>query len=161
MKIISAITFVLTIFMLISCDSPNEIETPLLFENIIEAEHFDVTEAGTKVFRNKIEWTNLWEQNWNLYNSQGEKTPPPSVDFEREMVIAIFYDSGYSGCSNWTEVIEEVYKKSGKIEIHIGSLILEELGSCRTIVYPLQMVKMEISNLPIVFNGEVPNESPR
>ncbi|MBN4080917.1 hypothetical protein JYT44_00995 [Caldithrix abyssi] len=143
-------------FMLISCDSPSEIETPLSFENMEEAKNFDVTEAGTKIFRGNVAWTGLWKHYWNVYNSQGEKTPSPSVDFEREMVIAVFYGSGYSGCSNSIEVIEDIFNKSGKIEINIGSFSLEDLGLCRTLVYPLQMVIVERSDLPVVFKGEVP-----
>ncbi|MBW8003652.1 MAG: hypothetical protein FVQ80_16850 [Planctomycetes bacterium] len=140
------------------CDSPTKPGTPIPFENIEGAGRFNVPEAGTEVIKDNAAWINLWENYWNAFNGGG-KTPPPSVDFERKMVIAIFYGAdgaAYTGCQNFVETIEDIIEKSGKIEVRIGPLTLEDLGPCDAGLYPLQMVKIERSDLPVIFTGEIP-----
>ncbi|GAH46302.1 unnamed protein product, partial [marine sediment metagenome] len=52
--------------------------------------------------------------------------------------------------------IEDIIEKSGKIEIQIRSLTIEDLGACDAVIDPLQMVEIERSDLPVIFTGEIP-----
>ena len=153
---VSLACLVLFVLVLASCESDTDTVIPIPFENIEEAGSFTVTVKGTAVFRDDAAWTDLWEQYWNVYGGQGAKTPPPRIDFEREMVIAVFYGSGFSGCSNGVEVFEDMVKTPEHIEVRVGSLPVEDLGPCDALVYPLQMAKVRRSSLPVVFTGEVP-----
>ena len=156
-RVVSLTCFVLFVLALASCGSdPVGPTVVVLFENIGEANSFVVTEPGIAVIRDDAAWKALWEEYWNTYDGQGAKTPPPGVDFDKEMVIAVFFGSGYSGCSSIVDVIESIVKTPRRIEVRVGALSLEDLGQCDALVYPLQMVKVKKSSLPVVFLGEVP-----
>ncbi len=146
----------LTLILLGSCDAPSEKGTPFPFENIEEARNFHIPFAGTEVIQESTRLAYLWEHYWFSRNGQGEKTPLPYIDFEQKMVLAIFYGTGYSGCSNFVETIEAIIEISGNIEVRIGPLTNEDLGACDAVIDPLQMVKIERSDLPVIFTGEIP-----
>ncbi|MCH7859945.1 MAG: hypothetical protein IID14_09665 [Candidatus Marinimicrobia bacterium] len=146
----------LTLILLGSCDSPTKPGTPLPFDNIEEAANFQIPFAGTEVIQESARLAYLWEQYWFTYNEQGEKTPPPYIDFEQKVVLAVFYGSGYSGCSNFVETIEAIIEISGNIEVRIGPLTSEDLGPCDAVIFPLQMVEIERSDLPVIFKGDIP-----
>lgn len=139
-----------------ACDSPTANGTSIPFENIEAAPNFRIPFAGTEVIQDSTRLVYLWEHYWNRYNEHGEKTPLPYIDFEKKMVLAVFYGSGYSGCSDVVGIIEDVIKKSGIIEVHIGVLHIEDLGPCDAVINPLQMVKIERSDSPVIFKGEIP-----
>jgi hypothetical protein len=148
---------VIITLMFASCQSDIIIPSiPVPFVDIEEANNFAVKERGTAVLKNRTAWMALWEQYWNVYDGQGRKTPPPGIDFNKDMVIALFYGTGYSGCSNRVDVIEKIVRTRKRIEVRIRSLLPGELGPCCALVYPLQMVKVSKSNLPVVFMGDVP-----
>ena len=156
-NVVSLTCLVMFVLVLVSCESDiGDPETPVRFEDIEAANSFAVTAPGTAVFRDDAAWTALWEQYWITYDGQGGKTAPPRIGFDKDMVIAVFYGSGYSGCSNRIEVIEEIVETPRRIVVRIGSLSVEDLGPCDALVYPLQMVKVRKSSLPVVFVGEVP-----
>lgn len=147
------ISFVVIILGQISCSSHPAEVTPLPFENLTEAEYFTVPHPATVVIENDAAWNQLWENYWIKYDSLG-KTPPPAVDFEEDMVIAVFWGCNYSGCRFWVEAIERIITRSGRIEVHVGPL--PDLGYCDMIVCPLQVVKMRKSDFPVVFVGDLP-----
>jgi hypothetical protein len=161
-KIVPLTFLVMFVFVLVSCESDisntniGKAENPIHFEDIEAARSFTVTTPGTAVIKDDAAWTDLWEQYWNTYDGQGRKTPPPRIAFDEEMVLAVFYGSGYSGCSNRVDVIEDVVHTWKRIEVRIGSLSFDDLGPCTAIVYPLQMVKVRRSGLPVVFVGDIP-----
>ena len=135
-----------------SCSNPAEV-TPLPFENFTEAEYFRVPHPATFVIRDDAAWNQLWENYWTRDDSLG-RTPPPTVDFEEDMIIALFWGCGYSGCHSWAEAIERIITRSGRIEVHVGPL--PDLGNCDMIVCPIQVVRMRKSDVPVVFIGDVP-----
>lgn len=151
-KKIPLILFVLIMLgQISSCSNPAEV-TPLSFENFTEAEYFRVRHPATFVIKDDTAWNQLWEDYWTRQDSLG-RTPPPAVDFEEDMVIAVFWGCGYSGCYRWVEAIERIITRSGRIEVHIGPL--PDLGYCDMIVCPLQVVRMRKSEFPVVFIGDV------
>jgi hypothetical protein len=157
---IPLVGLVFVIFLFASCESTftpfsNEV-IPLSFENFEEARFINVTDAGTDVYRDNESWAALWYEYWKGVGEPGEEPPILPVDFNKEMVIAVFYGTGYSGCTNWIEVIEEIVKRSGQIEVRIRSFSEQELGPCDAPAYPLHMVKLEKSCFPVIFVGEVP-----
>lgn len=151
-KKIPLISFAVIMLGQISCGSNPAEVTPLPFENLTEAEYFRVQYPATVVIQDDAAWNQLWEDYWTRQDSMG-RTPPPAVDFEQDMVIAVFWGCGYSGCYRWVEAIEKIIIRSGRIEVHIGPL--PDLGDCQMIVCPLQIVRMRKSEIPVVFIGDV------
>jgi hypothetical protein len=124
------------------------------FENVEHYESFAIPIAGTDVIRDDSTWVGYWRAYWNNYSGTGEKTPPPSIDFSKEMVVAAYYGNTYSGCSNKVEVIQEVMLSPTSLRVKLGPLPF--LGYCRAIVAPIHMVKIPKSDLEVVFTGNVP-----
>lgn len=154
MKRLNAILFTIFIFLLLlsGCDMSTE-PVDISYENVQGFESFAVPTAGTAIIKDETTWLRYWRDYWNLYNDSG-KTPPPIVDFNKDMVIAIFYGNKYSGCSKRVEVIKDIKQNRGLIKVHLGPLPF--LGVCRAIVEPIQMVKIPKSNLEVTFTGNVP-----
>lgn len=151
-KKIPLISFVVIMLGQISCGPHPAEVTPLPFENFTEAEYFRVQYPATVVIKDDAAWNQLWEDYWTRQDSLG-RTPPPAVNFEEDMVIAVFWGCGYSGCYWWVEAIERIIIRSGRIEVHIAPL--PDLGDCEMIVCPIQVVKLEKSDFPVVFLGDV------
>jgi len=124
------------------------------FENVEHYETFTIPIAGTDVIRDDSTWLRYWRAYWNNYSGTGEKTPPPSIDFSKQMVVAAFYGNKYSGCSNKVEVIREVLLCPTSLRVKLGPLPF--LGFCRAIVAPIHMVKIPKSELEVVFTGNIP-----
>ncbi len=151
-KKISLISFVVIMLgQISSCSNPAEV-TPLPFENLTEAEYFRVRYPATVVIKDDAAWNQLWEDYWTKQDSLG-RTPPPAVDFEEDMVIAVFWGCNHGGCYFWADAIERIITRSGRIEVHVGPL--PDLGYCDMVVCPLQVVRMRKSEFPVVFIGDV------
>lgn len=146
--------------LLIACDwLPGQTEDegdPIDFEDVESAERLDVQQAQTVVFRSEAGWETFWYEHVNSYGSEGNKTPPPPIDFESRMLIGVFWGEGYSGCSNYVQAIEGVKERESRIEVEVGEL--PDLGACRAFVYPLQVIKMKRSDQSVRFIGKVPAE---
>ncbi len=124
---------------------------PLPFEDFEEAAFLIVNEPGTAVFRNQHEWEIFWDAH---ILPTFKEMPLPEVDFEHNILIAVFWGSGYSGCSNWSDSIQGIMREQWQIEVHIGSLA--NLGDCEMLVRSMQVVKLAREDLPVIFTGEVP-----
>ena len=147
---------------LLSCDNASLEDDAgafrvMTFETIEGADGFVLTTPGTEVIRAEGSWDALWDNAWSITNAQGVKTPPPTIDFTTKMVIAVFWGDGFSGCDNGVQAIETIVQREGEIVVLVGPL--PELGLCEAIVYPVQMVQIDRSDLPVVFEGEVPGTS--
>jgi len=137
------------------CDrAPLEDSDPrlVLFETIEGADGFVLTSPGTQVFREEAFWRTLWGSTWSITDGQGVKTPPPEIDFDHKMVIAVFWGEGYSGCSNGVEAINTIIERDGELVVLV--VLLPDLGPCDAVVY--QMVQLDQTDLPVVFEGDVP-----
>ena len=124
------------------------------FENIAEARSFNVPQSGTTVIKSQKEWEVWWENYWNSYSEKKKKTPPPYIDFKNKMIIAVHWGEGFSGCSNLVNAIERIEKTEDSLMVVVGEL--PTLGPCDMLVYPLQIVKVPVMDLPVAFSGEVP-----
>ena len=147
---------------LMRCDSASvedQLGEPsvVVFENLDGAEGFVQVTPGTEVIHDEAAWTALWEATWSITNGDGIKTAPPAVDFGRKMVIGVFWGDGFSGCSNGVEAIETIVQREDEIVVVVGPL--PDLGLCDALVYPVQMVQMDRSGLPVMFEGTVPGQS--
>jgi hypothetical protein len=140
----------LTAFALAGCDVFYGGEA-VPFSRVERIDHLRVQVSGTTVIRDQSSWEAFWQQH-------GEKTPAPSVDFQRETVFGVFYGGAFhSGCRSAVEVIRDVNRSGGTVEIRIGPL--PDLGPCDAVVYPLDVVVADVPPsqvLDVRFRGHLP-----
>ena len=139
------------------CDSTSvedDAPTPgvIAFENIEDAWGFGLR-AGTMVIREEGAWTALGDSTWNFVDDDGLFAPLPAIDFTRKMVIAVSWGS-MGGCPQDVQAIETIVQREGEIVVVVGPL--PDLGGCDALFTPVQMVQIDRSDLPVVFEGEVP-----
>ena len=85
----------------------------------------------------------------------GDLAPVPEVDFERQLVVGVFYGGSFhAGCSGDVEVVEAVRLEGDRLVVEIGPL--PDLGPCRAVVYPAEMVVVDAESFDVRFAGEVP-----
>lgn len=125
------------------------------FETIEDGAYFHIpSPAGTLVIREEIDWLNLWSLYWTGQDD-GEKSAPPHIDFETEMVIGVKWGV-QTGCHNESESIRFILEENDTIFVIVDEMA--DLGLCDMIVYPIHLVKTARSDLEVVFMGEVPGE---
>jgi hypothetical protein len=113
-----------------------------------------VPAPGTQVFRDQASWDPFWQAHTNLAG------PTPVVDFNQEMLIAVFWGSQGTGCFDFVNAIANVRARVdglntlGVIEVDVGPL--PPLGSCTTPVNPFQVVIVEATISQVDFVGLVP-----
>ena len=122
---------------------------------VTEAEYLSATVHGTFVIRD----TTQWEDFWTLQS--GQSVPPvPTIDFDNKMIIALCWGSGYSGCQDVVSAITAVcmiYDSEGNPDaITVQVDPLPPLGDCDMIVYPIQILELDASPLPVRFTGQPP-----
>lgn len=119
---------------------------PVAFENLREASNLRVRKSGTAVFKNAASWESFWHSSL---------PPILAIDFKKQILIAVFWGGEpHSGCGDYVEAVESVSREGDRIRVHVGRL--PSLGPCRVVVYPLQIIRIDRSDLPVIFTGEVP-----
>jgi hypothetical protein len=127
---------------------------PLIFQDIPAAGALRVQQPMTAVFRDQASWNDFWQA-----NAPGGGSAPVA-DFNREMLIAVFWGVQPAGCTNFVNAIEAVglrfegVNSVGAVEVQVGPL--PPLGSCATTVFPVQVVSTDRSGAQVVFVGDVP-----
>ena len=86
---------------------------------------------------------------------EGDLAPVPDMDFERQLVVGVFYGGSFhAGCSGDAEVVEAVRSEGDRLVVEVGPL--PDLGPCRGVVYPAEMVVVDATSSDVRFVGEVP-----
>lgn len=134
-------------FALISCSDIGSNKIPMPFENVSWEEGFRVLDPGTVVINDDSTWISFW----NRYEMG---SPPPSIDFQQNTLIGVFWGDGWSGCHSAVQAIEIYKNQSNQIEVFIKPL--PDLGPCFMLVSPLQVVTISKTLLPVIFSGDVP-----
>ena len=145
------VLFVLSLVMAAAgCDMlvPNE---PVSYTDLDEVAALRVQINGTTVIRDRWEWDRFWQQH-------GGGADAPDVDFERQVVLGVFYGGSlHAGCHSEVDVVAAVRHEGDALEILVGPL--PDLGPCRAVVYPLDIVVAEVPAWDIRtvrFTGRVP-----
>ena len=138
-------TVILLFLTLPVCGGNFSDSTAIEFESLELARYITPNDSGTAVIKNVDEWNSFLEEN---YFADMPLDPP--VDFEEEIIIAVFWGCNYSGCNNITESIKSIQLTSSGIEVNVSPL--SDLGDCQMIVCPIQMVKMDRIEAEVCFN---------
>jgi hypothetical protein len=136
--------------VLSGCDAFSAAEA-VPFSNIEQAGRLRVQVSGTTVIRDRPGWEAFWQQH-------GGVAPAPAVDFDRQTVLGVFYGGAFhSGCTSEVDVIRSVKLAHGRLEVRVDRL--PDLGPCRAIVYPLDVVVVDAppsQAFDVRFVGRVP-----
>ena len=135
---------------LAGCDALSSDEA-VSFSKAEQTEALRVQVTGTTVLRDRSEWTSFWERH-------GGSGPAPAVDFDQQLVVGVFYGgSPRAGCQSAVNVVGSVLRDGNTVRVQIKPL--PDLGSCRAVVYPLDVVVVDVpasEALAVRFEGRVP-----
>ncbi len=124
------------------------------FANVEEARFLSVGEPKNLIFRDQTRWKAFWDRYMFATDSAGNRIPPPSIAFEKEMVLALFWGLGYGGCTNEANAISTIEIIDGKVVVNVGEV--QFLGLCRAVQHPQQVITLGRVDLPVVLKGKVP-----
>jgi len=104
-----------------------------------------VHEPAQLVIHDQATWVTLWSR-----HRGSTKVPVPSVDFNRDMVIAIFADE--SGTPRQLK-IRRITREAGQLEVWYTLAVLRPLpeGEGASRVVPFHIVRLARSTLPVRF----------
>ena len=145
------LVLLLTSFLWTACDllQENSEGQSLSFQNIEGARRLDVPESKTAVFRTETRWRGFW--NRRVATKSGVKPPPPSVDFDTQTVVGLFWGPG-SGCNSMVDAIQKITGKAdGTVVVQIEDWT--DGSICTALVQPRQVIRMKKASGPVKFEG--------
>lgn len=129
---------------------------PVSYTQVDKAGGLHVRKAQTRVFRDSASWIGFWNEHITLFDENHQLYEPTPVNFNRRIVIAVFWGCRYVGCRNSVNALEGIYDVGDQLTVSIGSL--PDLGPCRTTQLPVQVVSISASEKPIEFTGKIPEQ---
>jgi len=128
--------------------------TPVAYQTLEDSRALRVFGPSVRVFRDGADWRAFWSTHVSAVDGEGNSLPPPTIAFDQEMLIAVFWGSHGSGCGNLVDAIDSIMRYDDRLEVHVEAL--PSLGPCTALVEPLQVVVVEQTHEPVVFTGMVP-----
>jgi hypothetical protein len=136
----------LTTFVFAGCDAFSAGEA-LPFTRLEEASTLRVGFSGMAEFGDAPSW----EAFWGAYGGQG---PAPAIDFERNVVVGVFFGArSYSGCHG-ADLIREARREGSVVEVEVASV--PNLGPCDAIVNVDDVVVVEARPWEVRLVGSLP-----
>jgi hypothetical protein len=119
---------------------------PVVFTVLTRGNHSGISTFSQAVVRNPDGWAALW-----LRHAAGTRIPtvPPTVDFSRNMVIAVFFGKGPVGRRT---AILDIVERNGQLVVYvqvIGSPGPESEDLPQ--ITPFHIVQLARSPMPVVF----------
>jgi len=129
-------------------ERPAEAAIRMAFQEIGHAASTGVPEPMAVSIRSPGDWLLFWEDYARQTGRSG--MPPPSVDFSRNMIVAVFSGMSMRSCGHMAVRSVSKHPGSTAIEIAYDSNPLPEKQACGLDVYtPASLVIMERSFAPI------------
>ena len=160
----SALTWVLaSILALAGCDQLGTereetfVVAPVAFTSFEDVESLTRGNAGVAVLRDQAGLDRFFV----VHSPEEDPATAPAFDFGQQMLLAVYWDSGYTGCANRVEAIETVLLRtyfdgrSPQLEVRVGPL--PDLGPCDAEVFPIQMIAVERNDETVLFGGDLPD----
>ena len=109
----------------------------------------DDTSTSFYVFRQRADWAAWWNRVNNRYNPQ----PLPSVDFTTNSVAGIYLGMRSNSC--YALIVNDVVQRGGTILVRYHEARPAGDDICSPVaVYPLALIKIQATGLPIKFVEE-------
>jgi hypothetical protein len=130
-------------------------ETTLVaFRDVPNYGGFKITRVGTFVIRSQETWMEYWDKYWR-YGGPGGKSPPPYVDFQKYNVVGLAWggERGFQSCYWEVPAIESVFTVNDTLFVGATYVPEPEPKVCAVQVWPLHMIQVPKSGLPVKFFG--------
>ena len=127
--------------------SAQKVQTPLPFETLSQQFHSGHGEKHDYVVKDAETWKSLWEK---VYATQSPTPELPQIDFDTQMVIAVF--QGTFGSGGYKIEVTEITEKAKSIEVAVKETIREH-GSVATaaLTQPYHIVVTDRVDKEVVF----------
>lgn len=102
MRLLRLFATVVLATCLVACDSADDDMIP--FASVEGYEALTFNNAGAEVIRDAERWTAFWQS--NLLERPTEPPIPPAIDFERDLVVALFGTA--AGCGPVLDLVDRV-----------------------------------------------------
>lgn len=121
----------------------------MTFTTIDNGSQSGIGERGLHVARTEAEWTALWKR----HTSRTQPAPPtPKVDFNADMVIAVFAGTKKSG--GYSLGISRIKEAGNKLMVDVvESSPRPGAMTTMALTQPFHIVKLQKSSLPVVSPG--------
>ncbi|HEX8386100.1 MAG TPA: hypothetical protein VF576_07950, partial [Rubricoccaceae bacterium] len=108
------------------------------------------------MFRSVAEWGTFWIENHENRYQQLPTPPVPAVDFGGRMLVGVFWGPQGGCATNATpvQVVEHVDRTGESLTVEVGPL--GDLGVCRAVSWPVQIVEVPRVEGEVSFSGRVP-----
>ncbi len=102
------------------------------------------------VFYTEKDFHSFWKSYCRVIDSQGGKVPPPSIDFSKNMVIAVFM--GKKPTSGYRIEIEKIEEDKNYIKVYVKEYLPSKNAILMPVItYPFVMVKLKKTLKPVKF----------
>ncbi len=128
-----------------ACSLPPEEELPVPFTTIAMGERSGILQPKNVVVRTAGEWARLWQR-----HDAGDAGKRPSIDFNRDMVIAVF--RGQRPTAGYGVRITDVRQTPDELQVHVRERRPDTgavLAQVQT--YPYVMIRLPKKDLPVRF----------
>jgi len=128
-----------------ACSLPPEEELPVPFTTIAMGERSGILRPKNVVVRTADEWARLWK-----LHDAGDAGRRPSIDFSRDMVIAVF--RGQRPTAGYGVRIMDVRQTPDELQVHVRErrpdtrTVLAQVLTC-----PYVMIRLPKKDLPVRF----------
>ena len=125
--------------------------------------------SSVKIIGTSAQWRHLW----SLYATETAGTEPPSVDFRREVVVAVSYGPANATCSDAGQFVWAVERLRDTVTVHVGRVdaavaALRERDYaewmrqippvCDSLGHPVHVVRFQRTGLPVRIVPTHPSE---
>lgn len=136
-----------------ACREPGEQEDELTeaervaLETIEEGDRSGIREACVTVAANETAWRDLWRDHQGSSSAEEQR---PEVDFEDNLVVAIFKGQSPDACHG--AEIEEATRDGDDLVVHGVFYVVEGQACAEVVTYPFHIAELEPPEGKIVFD---------
>lgn len=144
---LSRLLLIASLFAVPACGGSNaDGSSEVVFETLDQSSNSGVLSEQLNVVRDTTAWAALWAQHTN------KLVPPPTeptVDFSRNMVLAVFLGSRPSGC--YSVAITRVLQETSNTTVEYHEVISSSQICTAVVVYPSHLVAVPAASAPVQF----------
>lgn len=126
--------------------------TPVLFETVAQGIHSGILTPTQVVVRTEASWRALWLRHTRSFS---RRPAPPTVDFSRFIVIAVFGGRSPAGS---LIVIEQVTRQEEGLVVVMNVVTTRAMPPAQAA--PFHIIRLPRTDLPIVFAIEAALQEP-
>lgn len=150
--LVRAAFFTLLLFTAVNgyIDRPELQAQEIDFQEIQTDLNYSLEKPAMVYFRDRESWENFLVLNFGDISKNHA-----DLDFDKYMIIGVFMGRQEGACENDANVIRNVEKKDGRLEVHLGNLNIQD--TCEHDEHPYQLIKVPDMAPEVRFTGSLPD----